>query len=151
MVNEELVKMITEEKGMPDKKDRARSWKDWVSRTFFGLWSFLFLFFAYWQVNDPDPEIWMSIYIFAAVMCALAVVERFLVPVLVGAAVAGISCGLYFFPSSVWDWVGQEWQQADLSMKTINMEEARESFGLLIFSAIMLLASYRGWLVKQAR
>lgn len=116
-----------------------------VSRYFFVVWSLLFLLFAYWQWNDPDAEIWISIYLGAAVMSGLAAFRRFYVPFLLGAAIAGFLAGLYFFPPSVVDWMLQEWQQADLSMKTPNMEEARESFGLFIVSVIMGVAAFRGW------
>lgn len=120
-------------------------------RSFFGFCSLLFLLFAYWQWNDPDPEIWISIYIFSAVMSAFAAFGRFYVTVLFAAAIGGFLGGLYFFPASVSDWVWQEWQQADLSMKTLDMEEARESFGLLIVSAVMGLAAFAGWRKKCAK
>ena len=103
------------------------------------------MLFAYWQWNDPDPELWISIYIFAATMCALAAARIFFVPVLAIVAVVGLFGGIYFFPDSVEEWMNHEWQQADLSMKTIEMEEARQSFGLLIFSGIVGLAAYTGW------
>ena len=119
------------------------------SRVFFALWSLLFLLFAYWQWNDPDPEIWLSIYGFAAVMCALAAFRRFDLPVLFASGLAALIGGLYLFPPSVTDWISQESQQADLSMKTHQMELARESFGLLIVAAILGFAAYRGWVQKR--
>jgi predicted transporter len=115
-----------------------------ISLFFFGIFSLLFLLFAYLQWNDPDPEIWVSIYVFAAIMCALAAFKRYFVPVLLTASIVAFLGGLYFFPASVIDWILQEWRQADLSMKTIDMEEARESFGLLIISVVMGLAAYKG-------
>lgn len=120
-----------------------------ASRIFFLVWSILFLLFAYWQWNDPDPEVWVSIYCFAAVVCALAAFGRNYIPLLVTAAIAAFLGGLYLFPASVRDWILQEWQQADLSMKTPDMEVARESFGLFIVSVIIGLAAYRGWVKKQ--
>lgn len=122
-----------------------------VTRIFFGLWSVLFLLFAYWQWNDPDPEIWVVIYGFAAVMCAFAVFNRFFIPVLVFSAIAAFLGGIYYFPDSVILWIQQEWQQADLSMKTVDMEEARESFGLFLVSVLMTLAAYKGWGKKTKR
>lgn len=121
-----------------------------ASRIFFSVWSLLFLLFAYWQWNDPDPEVWVSIYCFAASLCALAAFGRYYVPLLFTAAIAAFLGGVYLFPASVRDWILQEWQQADLSMKTPDMEVARESFGLLIISVIIGLAGYRGW-VKRRR
>lgn len=120
-----------------------------VSRFFFGFSALLFLIFAYWQWNDPDPEIWVSLYGFAAVMCGFAAFDRFFVPILVFSAIAALVGGIYYFPDSINQWIQQEWQQADLSMKTMEMEEARESFGLLIVSIVMSLAAYRGWREKR--
>ncbi|MDT0648097.1 transmembrane 220 family protein [Zunongwangia sp. F260] len=128
------------------KKSPSRSR---ASGIFFGLWSLLFLLFCYWQWNDADPEVWMSIYGFAAVMCGLAAVGRFYIPVLMLASIIALLGSLFFFPRSVSDWIFQEWQQADLSMKTIEMEETREFFGLLIISVIMGLAAYKGWREKR--
>ena len=120
-----------------------------IARLFFGFCSLLFLLFAYWQWNDPDPVLWMSIYGYAAVLSALAAVGRYPIPLLLTGAIAGFMGGLYFFPASVSEWVLQEWQQQDLSMKTLDMEEARESFGLLIISGIMSLAALVGWRKKR--
>ena len=116
-----------------------------IPRLFFGFCSLMFLLFAYWQWNDPDPLVWISIYGYAALMSALAAFGRYPVPLLLAGAVAGFIGGLYFFPASVSDWVLQEWQQQDLSMKTLDMEEARESFGLLIISVVMATGTYVGW------
>ena len=118
-------------------------------RIFFGLWCLLFLLFAYWQLNDPDTEIWVSIYGVAVVLSAMAVVGRFSMPVLftvIGLCLLG---SIYYFPNSVSEWVQQEWQQQDLSMKTLDMEEARESFGLLIIAIVMSVAAFFGWQSKK--
>lgn len=122
-----------------------------VTPIFFSVWSLLFLLFAYWQFNDPDPEIWASIYGFAAVVCTLAAFRRFYIPLLVTAAIAAFLGGLYLFPASVRDWIFQEWQQADLIMKNPDMEVARESFGLFIVSVIIGLAAYKGSVQRRSQ
>lgn len=120
-----------------------------ASRIFFGFWTLAFLLFAYWQINDPDPEIWVSLYVYAALMSGLAAAGRYpLIPLLAGAVLCLVG-GIYFFPASVSEWVGQEWQQQDLSMKTIDMEEARESFGLLLVSLVTATAAALGWRKKR--
>lgn len=121
-----------------------------ITRFFFGFFSLLFLLFAYWQWNDPDPEVWISIYGFAAILSALAAFGRYPIPLLLTGAIAGFIGGLYFFPASVSEWILQEWQQQDLSMKTLDMEEARESFGLLIISVVMAMGTYVGWRKKRS-
>lgn len=120
-----------------------------ASRIFFGFWTLAFLLFAYWQFNDPDPEIWVSIYVYAALMSGLAAAGKYpLIPLLTGAVLCLLG-GIYLFPASVSEWVSQEWQQQDLSMKTIDMEEARETFGLLLISAVTATAAGLGWHKKK--
>ncbi|WP_017733304.1 transmembrane 220 family protein [Nafulsella turpanensis] len=114
-------------------------------RTFFGCWSLLFLLFAYWQWNDPDPTLWVSIYGFAALMAGTAAAGRFPMPVLITVFFLGLAGFAYMYPGAVGDWIAQEWQQQDLSMKTQRMEEAREAFGLLIVAAVLGLAALIGW------
>lgn len=41
-------------------------------RLFNYLFAFLFLVSAGLQYNDPDPYLWMPIYLFGAVLCFLA-------------------------------------------------------------------------------
>jgi hypothetical protein len=120
-----------------------------IPRFFFGFCSLMFLLFAYWQWNDPDPVVWISIYCFASVMAALAAFRRYPLPLLLIGVFLSLVGGLYFYPASVSQWIVQEWQQQDLSMKTLDMEEARESFGLLIISVVMGLAAYTGWSKKR--
>ena len=115
------------------------------NRIFFGVWTLLFLLFAFWQWNDPDPLIWISIYGFAALMSAFAAAGRFYQPLLAFGVIFGFAGFLYMYPGAVSEWIAQELQQQDLSMKTQHMEEARESFGLLLVSLIMGVAFYVGW------
>jgi len=115
------------------------------TRFFFGFCSFMFIVFAGLQFNDPDPQVWVTIYGLAAILSALVAFGRYNLPVLLIAAVAALIGGIYLFPASVGDWILQEWEQADLTMKTPDMEEARESFGLLIVFLVMSLAAYMGW------
>lgn len=114
-------------------------------RIFFGFWTLMFIMFAILQVNDPDPAIWVSIYAVAAILSSLAAFGKYNLPILIIMTLAAFIGGIYYFPSSVSNWVIQEWQQADLTMKTPDMEEARESFGLLIIFVIMSIAVYVGW------
>lgn len=117
---------------------------------FFWTWCLLFLLFAYWQLNDPDTWLWMSIYAAAAFLSGLSARRIFPLPVILALALAGLIGFASLYPSSVSDWIRQEWQQQDLSMKTQEMEEARESFGLLIVSTVMLVAAYFGWRDKNS-
>ncbi|MCH6234747.1 transmembrane 220 family protein [Cognataquiflexum rubidum] len=112
---------------------------------FFIFWSVVFLLFAYWQVNDPDPQIWVSLYILAAIFCGLAARGKHpLIPlgIIIVACIVG---AVYFYPTSVSKWVNYEMENKDLTMKTQDSEEARETFGLLIIAAILSVSAYFGW------
>ena len=41
------------------------------------LFVFIFILFAVVQYNDPDPYLWIPIYLFPAVLCFLATREKF--------------------------------------------------------------------------
>ncbi|EOZ96768.1 hypothetical protein A33Q_2078 [Indibacter alkaliphilus LW1] len=116
---------------------------------FFIFWFFAFLLFAYWQLNDPDPEIWAPIYIAAAIFSALAVKGKHPMIPLTIAIIACLIGAFYFFPDSVSEWISYEVEQKDLSMKTQESEEARETFGLLIIAAVLAVSAYLGWKKHQ--
>ena len=112
---------------------------------FFGIWSLLFVVSAIVQLNDGDALVWIVIYLIAAGMSALAAWGRYpIVPLAIGAALCLIGT-VYLFPSSVWEWIAQEWEQQDLTMKTMAMEEAREAFGLLLIAIVFIVALWVGW------
>lgn len=114
-------------------------------KIFFGVWTLLFLLFAYWQWNDPDPWLWIPIYGLAALLTAMAAGGKYSLPVLSVFIVLCLAGFVYLYPSAVGEWIQQEWQQQDLSMKTQQMEQGRESFGLLIVALVMAIALYFGW------
>ncbi|WP_194775396.1 transmembrane 220 family protein [Pararhodonellum marinum] len=114
-------------------------------RYFFIFWILAFLLFAYWQINDPDPEIWVSVYLVAAIFSYLAV--RGIHPIL-PLSVCILACligAIYFFPDSVPEWVGYELENKDLTMKTQESEEARETFGLLVVAMVMGYSAFLGF------
>ena len=118
-------------------------------RIFFGIWALLFLLFAYWQWNDPDPLLWISIYGYGALMALLAAFGRYHLPLLLFGIFFGLAGFLYLYPGAIGHWIAQEWQQQGLSMKTQHMEEAREAFGLLIVSTILGIATFLGWKLNR--
>jgi formate hydrogenlyase subunit 3/multisubunit Na+/H+ antiporter MnhD subunit len=115
---------------------------------FFGFWSLLFILSAAVQYNDTDAWVWICIYLLAAILSGLVAFNRFpMVPLAVVTFLSLIG-SIYFFPDSVGEWVAQEWQQKDLTMKTLAMEEARESFGLLLITIVLGLGLFFGWRKK---
>lgn len=114
-------------------------------RYFYGLWVFLFALFAYWQINDPDPEVWVSIYSVAIIFSLFAIREIFPKLPLTLVVIVCILGAIYFFPGGVGQWMADEWAQQDLTMKTTQMEENRETFGLLTIALVLSPALYRAW------
>ncbi|EAZ80447.1 transmembrane 220 family protein [Algoriphagus machipongonensis] len=115
------------------------------NKVFYGIWAVLFALFAYWQINDPDPELWVSVYVVAIIFCLLGFKGIFpKIPLTVVVVVCLVGAALYW-QGEVGSWVSQEVEQHNLSMKNDFMEESRESFGLLIISLVMLPGLIKAW------
>src|SRR3712207_1241002 len=91
----------------------------------------LFLLFAALQYNDPDPFIWIPIYLFAAFLCYRALQKRY-DPILyvIGFLVyGGYAVHLFFDKTGVLDWAGAHKAESLVqSMKATKpwIEETRE-------------------------
>ena len=102
----------------------------------------LFIIFAGLQYNDPDPYIWVPIYLYSAVFCYLAARQKFYP---IGYAI-GIFVYLVYATYKIFDRNGLidwfEYHNAESlvgSMKAQKpwIEEVREFFGLLICVAVL--------------
>ena len=95
------------------------------------FFTIVFLLFTYWQLNDPDPILWVPIYGSAAYVSFQAFrgfVNKELVAVLF---VLSIMAGIQLWVERT-AWEG--FMTDGLAMKTINQELAREAVGLWIAS-----------------
>jgi len=108
------------------------------------IFCLLFLFSAGLQYNDPDPYIWIPIYLYGAVLCWLAFRNQFypklyLLGVIIYVAYATY---LFFARDGVLDWI-QKHNAENIagSMKATKpwIEETREFFGLLILIVVLLI------------
>lgn len=118
------------------------------NKVYYGIWAILFALFAFWQFNDPDPEIWVSIYAVAIIFCFLGfrgIFPKIPLTIVVIACFLGVA---FYWQGDVGGWVSQEVEQHDLSMKNDFMEESRESFGLLIIGLVMLPGLVKAWKKK---
>lgn len=113
-------------------------------KVFNWLFCILFVISAALQYNDPDPYVWMPIYLYGAVLCWFAANEKFYKK----AYLAGISIyaiyGLFLFidKDGVLAWF--EEHQAENIAQTMHatkpwIEETREFFGLLILIVVLLI------------
>ena len=108
------------------------------------IFCFIFILFAALQYNDPDPYIWVPIYMYAAVLCWLAFRKkyypRWYIAGIIVYTVYGI--GLFFWKNGVLDWIIKhhaanitETMKADQPW----IEETREFFGLVILIVVLLI------------
>lgn len=99
----------------------------------------IFLLFAGWQYNDPDPILWITIYLIAA-YCAFKAFKsqsnkELLLVLIVISTAAGINSWLQM---TAWEGVITD----TISMKTHNQELAREALGLGICALSFLVAIF---------
>lgn len=99
----------------------------------------IFLLFAFVQINDPDPILWILIYGNMAALCVLAMFKmRFSYWII--ATLIGYSVYAVLLAGSAWEW----FQSPDRSllfddiakMQNIYIEETREFLGLVICIAV---------------
>ena len=113
-------------------------------KVFNGVCTILFLIAAVLQYNDPDPYIWIPIYLYAAVLCFLAIRKKYypslyLIGILIFALYATY---LFFAPDGVGDWLQQHnAENIAQSMKAEKpwIEATREFFGLILLIAALLV------------
>ena len=104
----------------------------------------VFIIFAALQYNDPDPYVWIPIYLYTAALCALAVKNKFYpVAYWIGIIVYGIYAADEFFSKDgVLDWIQKHNAEniaTTMKAETPWIEETREFFGLVILIAVLLL------------
>ena len=108
------------------------------------IFCFTFIFFAALQYNDPDPYIWMPIYLYAAALCWLAFKNRFYpVAYLTGIAIYFLYAVYKVFDTNgLIDWLTKHnAQNIAETMKAEKpwIEETREFFGLVILIIVLLI------------
>ena len=110
------------------------------------IFCILFIFFAALQYNDPDPYLWIPVYIYAAILCWQAFKGKYYT----GAYLTGVgiylvyAVYLFFTKDGVMDWAVKH--NAENLVETMKaekpwIEDTREFGGLLIL-IIVLLVNY---------
>ncbi|MBD1392573.1 transmembrane 220 family protein [Mucilaginibacter glaciei] len=113
----------------------------------------LFVFFAALQYNDPDPYVWMPIYLYSAFLCYQASQKQFYPKAyFLGLLIYGAyAIYLLFDKTGVIDWARDH--HAESMVQTMKaekpwIEESREFFGLVI---LMVVISINWGYMKRLR
>ena len=108
------------------------------------IFCIFFILFAALQYNDPDPWLWIPIYLYAAVLCWLAFKGKFFPKAyLLGIfGYLGYAVFLFFEEDGVLDWITKH-NAANIagSMKAEKpwIEDTREFLGLLILIVVLTI------------
>ena len=104
----------------------------------------IFITFAALQYNDPDPYVWMPIYLYAAFICYRAIQHKYSKALYIIGLVGyiGYGIGLFFDKFGVLDWMDKH--QAESLVQSMQaskpwIEETREFFGLVIVIVVLLI------------
>lgn len=108
------------------------------------LFCIIFIVFAGLQYNDPDPYIWIPIYLYGALLCYLAVVKKYYPKATLLGIVIYLAYAVYllFDKTGVIDWAKDH--QAENIVQTMKatkpwIEETREFFGLIILIGVLFI------------
>lgn len=103
---------------------------------------FLFTLFAALQYNDPDPYIWVPLYLYAAVLCWQASRNKFYPKAYAAGIIIYSLYAVYkiFDQNGLLDWINlHDAENIAETMKAEKpwIEESREFFGLLILIIVL--------------
>jgi hypothetical protein len=105
---------------------------------------FVFIVFAALQYNDPDPYVWMPIYLYTSLMCWLAFRNKFYpAAYLIGIAVYALYAIYKIFDTNgLIDWITKHNEEniaETMKAEKPWIEETREFFGLVILIVVLLI------------
>ena len=108
------------------------------------VFALLFVVCAVLQYNDPDPLLWIPIYMYAAILCFFAFRGKYYTTaMIVGIAVYVLyAIYLFFTDDGVIDWATKhDAESLTQSMKASSpwIEDTREFFGLCILIFVLLI------------
>lgn len=108
------------------------------------VFALLFVVSAALQYNDPDPYLWIPIYLYGAVMCWFAFRGKYFTTAMIIGIAGYVLYAIYLFftDDGVVDWVTKhEAESLTQSMKASSpwIEDTREFFGLCILSFVLLM------------
>lgn len=104
----------------------------------------LFVLSAALQYNDPDPYVWIPLYMYGAVLCWLAFRNKYYPQAYLFGNLVYLAYAVYLFftKDGVLDWINEhDAEGIAQTMKATKpwIEDAREFFGLLILVVVLLI------------
>lgn len=112
----------------------------------------MFLFFAFLQVDDPDPLLWILIYGAMAVLAVLAMFNMFFPRITLILLVVFVAYSLVYL-DGVREWLQHDDKAAlfdDVAkMEHLYIEESREFLGLWICILVLIFYFVRGRKVSR--
>jgi hypothetical protein len=112
----------------------------------------MFLLFAFVQINDPDPALWIAIYGIMAVVCIMAAFNYYHKLGLVVLTVAYLGYSVILIPG-LREWLAQDDQSMlfdDIAkMQHLYVEESREFLGLMICVIVLIVQLVRARAYKK--
>jgi hypothetical protein len=102
----------------------------------------MFVVFAYLQLNDPDPIVWIPIYGVMAIVCVLAMFRYYPRTILFSLVIFYTLYSFFYIPG-VKEWLAQD-DKSQLFSNVAKMEhpfieESREFLGLMINVAVLVV------------
>ncbi len=121
-------------------------------KVFNWIFFLLFVLFAALQYNDPDPYLWMPIYLYAAALCWMATRGKFpRTAYHIGFAVYGLYAFYKAFDENgLVDWIRRHHAEniaGTMKAETPWVEETREFFGLVIIIIVLAVNYY--WMRRR--
>jgi hypothetical protein len=113
----------------------------------------LFVLFAYVQLNDPDPGLWILVYGLMAVLSVMAYFNKYPVKIMIVMAAGYLVMSIMHFDGMV-EWLlspNRKLLFDDFAkMQYWYIEEAREFLGLLVCLAVIIFYFYQSRREKQS-
>jgi len=115
----------------------------WIIHIITVLSAIMFLFFAALQYNDPDPYLWIPVYLIFAVL-AVSVARK---------PLPNYIYWICSFSAIVFAWFQkpEHWEGIGESMYNENTERAREAIGLLICAGFAMLFIWFNYILKNRK
>ena len=121
------------------------------------IFCIVFILFAAVQYNDPDPYLWIPIYLYPALLCYFKVIQKSIhrIAYWVGFLVFG-AYAIYkmFDTNGIIDWI--QFHNASNIASTMKaekpwIEESREFFGLVIILIVLSINYFKTNKIKPSR